>query len=85
MPAGEYIVNVHMYRGIGVSYPVAVKLVASVKATPDDMARQIVATTVNLRRENDQITAFRFRLDEKGQLVAGSINSLFKELRVASQ
>jgi hypothetical protein len=85
MPSGEYIVNVHMYRGIGVKYPVAVKIVASVKATPDDMARQIVATTVNLRRENDQITAFRFRLDEKGQLVAGSINSLFKELRVASQ
>jgi hypothetical protein len=85
MPAGEYIVNVHMYRGIGVKYPVEVKIVASVKATPDDMARQIVATTVNLRRENDQITAFRFRLDEKGQLVAGSINSLFKELRVASQ
>ena len=85
MPSGEYIVNVHMYRGIGVQYPVSVKIVASVKATPDDMARQIVATTVNLRRENDQITAFRFRLDEKGQLVAGSINSLFKELRVASQ
>ncbi|HET6224204.1 MAG TPA: hypothetical protein VFE11_18660 [Dongiaceae bacterium] len=85
MPAGEYIVNVHMYRGIGVAYPVAVKIVASVKGTPDDMARQLVATTVNLRRENDQITAFRFRLDEHGQLVAGSINSLFKELRVASQ
>jgi hypothetical protein len=85
MPAGEYIVNVHMYRGIGVAYPVAVKIVASVKGTPEDMARQLVATTVNLRRENDQITAFRFRLDEHGQLVAGSINSLFKELRVASQ
>src|SRR4029453_2964707 len=83
MPAGEYIVNVHMYRGIGVAYPVAVKIVASVKGTPDHMAAPLGPTTVNLGRENDQITAFRFRLDEHGQLVAGSINSLFKELRVA--
>src|SRR6266702_2141726 len=25
-PAGEYIVNVHMYRGIGVTYPIPVKV-----------------------------------------------------------
>jgi hypothetical protein len=85
MPAGEYVVNVHMYRGIGVTYPIEIKLVASVKATPQDTAQQIVTTTVKLRHENDQVTAFRFTLDSQGHLVPGSINSLYRELRVAAQ
>jgi hypothetical protein len=83
-PAGEYIVNLHMYRGIGVTYPVTVKIVASVKADASAPARQLVATTIELRRENQELTALRFRLDSKGQLQPGSVNSLFKELRVAS-
>jgi hypothetical protein len=85
MPAGEYVVNVHMYRGVSVTYPIEVKLVARVKATPDDTAQPIVTTTVELRHENDQVTAFRFTLDGKGRLVAGSVNNLYKELRVAVQ
>ena len=85
MPAGEYIVNVHMYRGISVTYPVEVKVVASLKSTPDDTAQPLVTTTVKLRHENDQITAFRFSLDSKGHLVSGSVNNLYKELRVAAQ
>ena len=85
MPTGEYVVNVHMYRGIGVTYPISVKLVASVKADPQDTAQQIVTTTVQLHRENEQVTAFRFSLDSKGHLVQGSVNNLYKELRVAAQ
>ena len=82
-PAGEYTVNVHMYRGINVRYPVPVKLVASVKTDANGSAKQLVATTVQLQHENQELTALRFRLDSKGQLQAGSVNSLFKELRVA--
>ena len=85
MPAGEYVANVHMYRGIGVTYPIDVKVVASVKDDPQGEAKQIVATTVQLRHENDQVTAFRFTLDGKGHLVAGSINNLYKELRMAQK
>jgi hypothetical protein len=85
MPAGEYVVNVHMYRGIGVTYPIEIKLVASVKSNPQDTAQQLVSTTVRLRHENDQVTAFRFRLDGDGRLVQDSVNSLYKELRVAAQ
>jgi hypothetical protein len=85
VPAGEYIANVHMYRGIGVTYPIDVKVVASVKPTPQDTAQQIVAATVQLKRENDQVTAFRFTLDNRGHLVAGSINNVYRELRVATQ
>jgi hypothetical protein len=85
MPAGEYVANVHMYRGIGVTYPVTVKVVARVQAGSDQSARQILSATVQLRHENDQVTAFRFRLDDHGQLVAGSVNSVYKELRTASR
>ena len=83
-PAGEYVVNIHMYRGVGVAYPVAVKVVASLRRDADGSAKQLVATTVELRHENEELTALRFRLDAEGALVADSVNNLFKELRVAS-
>jgi hypothetical protein len=62
-----------------------VKLVASVKGNPQDTAQQVVTTSVQLNHENEQITAFRFSLDSKGHLVQGSVNNLYKELRVAAQ
>jgi len=58
--------------------------VASVKASPEESTRQILTTTVDLRKENEEITAFRFRLDGQGNLVAGSVNSLNKPLRTAA-
>jgi hypothetical protein len=75
MPAGEYVVNVHMYRGIGVTYPITVKLVASVKDNPQDTAQQVVTTTVQLHHENEQVTAFRFSLDSQGHPVQGTAGS----------
>jgi hypothetical protein len=59
--------------------------VASVRADEEGKSRQLVTTNVELLRLNDQVTAFRFNLDSEGNLVPGSVNSLFKELRVASQ
>ncbi len=85
MPPGEYVVNVHLYRAINASSPIQVKLVASVRADEEGKSRQLVTTNVELLRLNDQVTAFRFNLDSEGNLVPGSVNSLFKELRVASQ
>jgi hypothetical protein len=84
MPAGEYAVNVHLYRGIsGVSIPV--KVVVSAKKSTTGPAQQLSSTTVELRHNNQELTAMRFRLDDHGSLVTGSMNSLFKALRVASQ
>ena len=85
MPGGEYVINLHMYRGRSVSYPVAVKIVASVKGDPTGSAKQLVATTVQLRKEGQEMTALRFRLDAGGGLIAGSVNSLFKPLRMAAK
>jgi hypothetical protein len=74
-----------MYRGMNVTYPIQVKLVAMVKPRPDDAAERVISKTVELRHGNDQVTAFRFRLDKDGHVVDGSVNTLYKELRVASQ
>jgi hypothetical protein len=84
-PGGEYVINLHMYRGRQVSFPLAVKIVASVKDDATGSAKQLVSTTVELRKEGQELTALRFRLDAAGRLVAGSVNSLFKPLRVAAK
>ncbi|MGH6930452.1 MAG: hypothetical protein ACREEV_19195 [Dongiaceae bacterium] len=85
MPAGEYIANVHMYRGVNVTYPIEVKLVATLKSGPNEVAHRLMTATVQLRQENDQVTAFRFQLDKEGHVVAGSMNTLYKDLRTASK
>jgi hypothetical protein len=84
-PGGEYVVNLHMYRGRQASYPVAVKIVASLKDDGTGAVKQLVATTVQLRKEGQELTALRFRLDADGRLIGGSVNSLFKPLRVAAR
>lgn len=83
VPTGEYVVNVHMYRGVSISYPVPVQVVVSVKQSPNAETKQLLTTTVDLQRENQEVTAFRFRLSDRGELVPGSVNSLFRELRTA--
>jgi hypothetical protein len=83
MPPGEYIANVHMYRGNGVTYPLKVKVVARLKKSPRESAHELISSTVELRHENDEITAFRFTIDKKGAVVPGSTNSVYKELRLA--
>jgi len=85
VPAGEYTVNLHMYRGLGVTYPIPVKVVASVKKTPAAPTKQILVSTVELKREGQELTVFRFRLDERGDLVPGSVHSLKRELRAAKK
>jgi hypothetical protein len=83
-PAGEYIVNAHMYRGVNVAYPVPVKITVNVKRDSSKTATPVATTTVELRKANQELTALRFRLDSNGELVPGSVNSLFKGLRVAA-
>ena len=78
--AGEYVVNVHAYRG---KYPVEVFVVASVKTSPHQSAQPLVKATVTLHREGEELTAFRFRLTADGRLVPGSVNKVFKPVRAA--
>lgn len=83
IPPGEYTVNLHLFRNLDAVYPVVVRVVARVKSEKDGGARPIASTTVRLDREGQEVTAFRFRLDERGGLEADSVHSLFKPLRSA--
>lgn len=79
--AGEYVVNVHLYRNPSQQLPIPVTVVASVKPSVGESARQLVARTIELGREGEERTVFRFRLDAQGGLVAGSVHDIEVPLR----
>ena len=77
--AGEYIVNVHMYGQVPAGITVPVDVVVSVRQKYDTL-RQILETTVNLERRNQEETAFRFLLTDNGGLVEDSVSTLRRRL-----
>lgn len=80
-PAGEYIVNLHCFRCTVLPQKVNVE-VGSSKALTGGKGTMVLATaSVELKSLGQERTAIRFRLDAKGDLVPGSINSVFKALR----
>ncbi len=79
IPAGEYIVNVHMYGPLPAGVVVPVTVVVSVKQKYDTL-RQILQTSVELKRRNQEETAFRFKLDERGELIRESVTTLRRRL-----
>jgi hypothetical protein len=81
IPAGEYTVNLHLYRNTAGVLPVPVTVVTSVKKSGKESARQLLASHVELGREGEELTVFRFRLNEDGDLVPGSVHSLQRKLR----
>jgi hypothetical protein len=81
IPPGEYTVNLHLYRNPSQTYPVQVTVVTSVKRDTAERAEQLLASKVLLLQDGEETTVYRFRLTEEGDLVAGSVHSLFKELR----
>lgn len=85
IPPGEYTVNVHLFRNIDNIFPIFVRVVARVKADNQSGAATLAATRVRLDREGEETTAFRFRLNEFGELVPGSLNALYRPLRSAKK
>jgi len=82
VPAGEYTVNAHLYRNHDLRN-VPVTIVVSVKGGVNVAAKQILTTKLEMSREGEERTAFRFKLDERGRLVPGSVHDLPKPLRSA--
>ena len=68
-----------MYGNIKAGQPVPVKIVVSVKR-PLEETRQLLQATVQLVRHNQEVTAFRFRLNSKAELVPGSVSTLRRPL-----
>ncbi len=79
IPSGEYIVNVHMYGPLPHGTTLPVNVVVTVKGKYGDTS-QILETTVELTRRNQEETAFRFRLTSDGELVEGSVSTLRRPL-----
>jgi hypothetical protein len=82
---GEYTINVHLYRNAAAVSEIPVTVVVSAKSSTQESSRQLLTTKVTLKREGEEITAFRFRLDPAGDLERGSVHSLYKPLRSVSQ
>jgi len=84
VPSGEYIVNLHLYRDLSGQLPLPVDIMVSVKPDAQTSAKQILSTSVKLKRQGEELTAFRFELDKNGKLRAGSVHDLPKPLRAKS-
>lgn len=78
---GEYIVNLHLYRNQSGVMPIEVIVVVSVKENSDAGTRQILTRTVELTSVGQELTIFRFILDERGRLELGSVHDIYKSLR----
>lgn len=75
-PDGEYIINVHHFRGSG-GIDVDIKVMLS-------SGRQVFAGAVRLVYVNQEITVVRFRL-KNGVVVAGSIHNTPRPIRTGSR
>jgi len=80
-PAGDYTINVHLFRNKDRIYPVPVTVTVSLKTPTSKATRQILATQFNLEKINQEMTVFRFELDDKAKLVSGSVHDLPKRIR----
>lgn len=81
IPAGEYTVNVHLYRDMSGQLPLPVSIAVSVKPSAQVAAKRILHTNLQLEHQGQEATAFRFALDDDGKLVPGSVHDLPKTLR----
>ncbi len=85
VPAGEYTVNLHLYRNNSGRLPITAVVVVSVKVDPESGIQPIATERVELARVDQEITAVRFSLNGLGDLVPGSIHRLQRPLRTAQR
>ncbi len=81
VPEGEYAVNVHLYRNAAAVYPIPTTVVVSLKKPGYRSAKQLLVSKLDLTHQGEESTVFRFKLDDKADLVAGSVHNLPKKLR----
>ncbi len=74
--------NAHLYRSADNHFPVPVTAKVAVRG-PDGEVSNLLRSVVELTYVGQETTIFRFKLDDKGHLVPGSLNRIHKELRAA--
>ncbi len=80
IPAGRYVVNLHLYSNAQSVYPVPVG-VEVVVVTPSGAVKQILTAQEILSKSGQELTVWQFRLDGDGNLVRESVNQIQKPLR----
>jgi hypothetical protein len=79
---GEYVVNAMLYRSRDHKYPVGAQIKVSLQ-NQEGLVHQVLQSNVELTFDGQETTVFRFRLDEKGEFIADSMNRFHKNLRAA--
>lgn len=82
-PAGEYVVNVHLYRKKEHVESVPATVAVSLKEAGAASAQEILAHRVVLHRTDQEVTVFRFKLDDRSRFVSSSVHDMPKTLRHA--
>jgi hypothetical protein len=81
---GEYVVNAMLFRSRDNKYPVPLQIKVSLQNRQGEV-RQALQSNIELRFEGEETTAFRFRIDEKGEFIADSMNRIHKDLRAGGR
>lgn len=80
-PAGEYTVNLHLYTNRHRVYPVEAEVYVGIKKLPTASISRISYKKVKLLEVGQELTVLRFKLDDDGDLISGSLHDLPKRLR----
>ncbi len=74
-PAGEYVVNLHMYASYDATLPIAVEVTVEIVKRQEEKVdiKKILTTTINLVKVGQEITVVRFRMNGDGDLIENSI------------
>lgn len=80
-PAGEYTVNLHLYTNRQRVYPVEAEVYIGIKKLPTASISRISYKKVKLLEVGQELTVLRFKLDDDGDLIFGSLHDLPKRLR----
>lgn len=78
---GAYTVNLHLYSNTSGEYPIPVAVVVSAKRNAQESSRELLSKRVVMTHMGQEMTIFRFDLDENGRVVPGSVHDLPKLLR----
>jgi hypothetical protein len=62
-----------------------VTIAVSVKGGEGASSNRLLNTKLDMLREGQEITVFRFQLDDRGELIAGSVHDLPRALRSRSK
>ena len=80
-PAGEYTVNLHLYTNRQRVYPVEAEVYIGIKKLPTASISRISYKKVKLLEVGHEMTVLRFKLDDDGDLIFGSLHDVPKRLR----